>query len=448
MKMTTSALACALAACVACVAARAQQQQQTSAPAASSPAPTPLPADNAAALYEDASKYLERKFAGYELQRVPVSRALEAKTREAQRELAAAHAARLVARGRLKNADHFYLALLYQLAGKADESIESARRFVKEAKETAERGRVRQARGLIASQLAGAGRLAEAEVALADYGRGGDTDGVEMFRLRVALMRGYERDKRLAESSAHAAEAFRLAKLPATTGTDFVQRATYVNSSGVFLANVLLQQKRGGEALAVMKELLALGLTLPSAHVYTNAVALLGANGHAGVIENSLAESAAGETSAPEIKVARWIDHQPVKLADLRGRVVLLDFWATWCAPCRETMPQLSRLHERFNARGLTVVGLTQIEGAGPGAARGETAELGQLRAFKKELKLPYGFAVSTDAANHLRYGVRVIPTAFLIDRRGRVRYIDAGASVVPDDSLARVIKRLLDEKP
>lgn len=444
--MTTSALACALAVCAACGVARAQQQTGGTAASSPSPAPTPLPAD-AAALYEDAAKYLERKFAEYERQRVPPSRALEAQARDAQGGLAAAHAARLVARGQLKGADHFYLALLQQLAGRAEESIESARRFVKEAKE-ADRERAGQARQLIASQLAGAGRLAEAEVALADYERGAAVSGVELFRLRVAMMRGYEREKRAAESSAHAAEAFRLSKLTTTAGGDFVQRATYVNSSGVFLANALLRQRREREALAVMKELLTLGLTLPSAHVYTNAVALLGANGHAAVIERSLAESAANEAGAPEIEVARWIDHRPVKLADLRGRVVLLDFWATWCGPCRVTMPQLSVLHERFNARGLTVVGLTQLEGAGPGTARGEADELGQLRAFKKDLKLPYGFAVAADASNHLRYGVRVIPTAFLIDRRGRVRYIDAGASVTPDESLARKIEQLLDEKP
>ena len=438
IKMTTPALAVVLA---VCVSVRARQQTDGAA------APSAAPAD-AAALYEDASKFLERRFAEYERKRVPFSRALEAETRAEQRELAAAHAARLAARGRLKGADHFYLALLYQLAGKAAESVAAARLFVREAKE-AERGRAQQARQIAAAQLAGLGRLAEAEAALAEYERGAPTSGVELFRLRVALMRGYEREKKLDSAAAHAAAAFRLAKLPATAGSDYVQRSAYINSSGVSLANLLLQQKRDADALAVMKEMLALGLSLPSAHVYANAVELLFESGHAGVVEKSFAEpAAAGGGDAPELEVAQWIDHQPVKLADLRGRVVLLDFWATWCGPCRVTMPQLSRLHARYESRGLTVVGLTQLEGVALGTARSEAEELGQLRAFKRELKLPYGFAVSTDAANHLRYGVRVIPTAFLIDRRGRVRYIDAGASESSDESLARVIERLLEEKP
>src|SRR5215207_5066437 len=104
LKAMPTVLAAALAVCVG-----VRAQQKTDGPAA--PAPSASPAD-AAALYEDASKFLERRFAEYERKRVPFSRALEAETRAEQRELAAAHAARLAARGRLKGADRFYLALL------------------------------------------------------------------------------------------------------------------------------------------------------------------------------------------------------------------------------------------------------------------------------------------------------------------------------------------------
>ena len=72
--------------------------------------------------------------------------------------------------------------------------------------------------------------------------------------------------------------------------------------------------------------------------------------------------------------------------------------------------------------------------------------ELGYLRAFKKEQHLPYGFAVAADEVNDARYGVRNIPTTFLIDRKGRVRFIAVGVSEMNDQTLDKAIKKLLAE--
>jgi peroxiredoxin len=73
---------------------------------------------------------------------------------------------------------------------------------------------------------------------------------------------------------------------------------------------------------------------------------------------------------------------------------------------------------------------------------------LERLRAYKRELKLPYAFAVAADEDNDARYGVRSIPTAFLIDRRGRIRYISVGAGEADHQELTGIIKRLLAEQP
>jgi thiol-disulfide isomerase/thioredoxin len=174
----------------------------------------------------------------------------------------------------------------------------------------------------------------------------------------------------------------------------------------------------------------------------------LSTTGHAAAVERSIEESAAHVERAPEIEIARWLDEKPLTLASLRGRVVLLDFWATWCEACEFTMPRLKVLEEKFKDRGLSVVGLTEFYGESGGKTLTREAELSEIAAYKKRLRLAYTFGVAETDANNLRYGVRALPTAILIDRRGVVRYINVGATDANDDALEGVIKRLLDEKP
>jgi thiol-disulfide isomerase/thioredoxin len=419
------------------------------APPAASSAPATLPAD-AAALYDDASKYVERKFDEFKLKRVPFSRALATETVRHQRELAARHAAALVARGNLAGADHYYLALLYNLAGKSDESIEPLRRFLAPgAKGTKEQ--LQNARLTLGTAVVALKRFDEAERVFADYAQSEPVTPQGLFKLHHALARAYLADKKIERSAAHARDAFKVAKeSPATAGEES-DRARIIGAAAEFLADVQLQLKQNAEATATMEELLRLGLSLPSAQIFSGAARWLAMNEQEASIERVLNETppaGAHVVTAPEINVAEWIDHKPVKLSDLRGRVVLLDFWATWCAPCRTTMPKLKTLHERFKKDGLTVIGLTQFFGREGRTVMTPEEELERLRAYKKDLKLPYAFAVAADEDNDVRYGVQAIPTAFLLDRRGRVRFISVGAGAAGHESLAALITKLLAERP
>jgi thiol-disulfide isomerase/thioredoxin len=102
-----------------------------------------------------------------------------------------------------------------------------------------------------------------------------------------------------------------------------------------------------------------------------------------------------------------------VSLRDLRGRPVLIDFWATWCGPCQRTMPEIERLHRKYGVR-LQVVGIN-IEGRTP-----------EVLAFLD--KGGYSFRILFDSGNFRagtasRYGVKSIPRTFLLDREGRILF-------------------------
>jgi thiol-disulfide isomerase/thioredoxin len=441
------ALACAAAATLAQSDATRDVPQET----ITSPAPlltTVAPAETpvAATLYAEASGYAERKFDEFKRDKVPYSTLLEAEVLQQQRELAARHVARLVARGQLKGADNYYAGLLYVLAGRPNEALPYLRAYLSDAahenKELAQR-----ARYVLATHTANAKRLDEAEALLVAFAAHEPRTALEVFRLHIALGNAYYAAQKLEAGAQHAAAAYQLAKDPQATFDTPEQRARLIGSAGIALAQFRLKLKRDAEAAAGLEELLRLGLTLPAASVYQDALDVLAADTRADAVWRAFSASAAAVDTAPEMAISEWIDQPPTTLADLRGRVVLLDFWATWCSPCLITMPKLKTLHERFKDKGLVVIGVTQYYGRWRNAPLTPNEELGYLRQYKKEQRLPYGFAVAASDATEERYGVRNLPTAVLIDRRGRVRLITVGLTNAKDDALERAIKQLLAEQ-
>jgi cytochrome c-type biogenesis protein len=111
---------------------------------------------------------------------------------------------------------------------------------------------------------------------------------------------------------------------------------------------------------------------------------------------------------APELQL-RTLDGQPFQLSSLRGRVVLLNFWATWCVPCRAEIPDFSAMQRDLASRGLTVVGVSADD----------TAD--GVREFQKELKQDYTVVLAPADAK-ATYGVVGLPKTFVIDREGRIR--------------------------
>ncbi|MCK6473041.1 MAG: redoxin domain-containing protein [Planctomycetes bacterium] len=109
---------------------------------------------------------------------------------------------------------------------------------------------------------------------------------------------------------------------------------------------------------------------------------------------------------APEIMAAGWINSDPLKLEALRDKIVVVEFWATWCPPCRVSIPHLVKLHDAYKDKGVVVIGLTD-EGAA------------DIASFVTKMKMTY--AVGTDSGSGRTYGVRGIPTAVIVAPGGKV---------------------------
>ena len=148
---------------------------------------------------------------------------------------------------------------------------------------------------------------------------------------------------------------------------------------------------------------------------------------------------------APEITIRDWIIGEPVTLSDLRGRVVLLEFWATWCKPCQQMFPKLKELDLQYRARGFDVIALTRHYFANRDVASSEAEELDLMRSVVRDHELDFRVAVAQDERTQELYGATGMPTLALVDRAGIVRYSHFGGG--EDPRFNALLKQCLQEK-
>ena len=143
---------------------------------------------------------------------------------------------------------------------------------------------------------------------------------------------------------------------------------------------------------------------------------------------------------APDFELANVDGDGALKLSDLHGKVVLLDFWATWCGPCVRGIPHLNELHQAHHAEGLEIVGIS-VDRPRPGSPQ-TGADI--VKAFAVKTPMDYRLVMADAATAHAYGGIRSIPTAFLIDRDGNIRQRYVGLQ--PGHVFERDIKELLAE--
>lgn len=146
---------------------------------------------------------------------------------------------------------------------------------------------------------------------------------------------------------------------------------------------------------------------------------------------------------APEIAVAKWINSKPTTLAALRGQVVILEFWATWCKPCHEMFPKLNELQDAHAARGLKILALTRHYLAYGGDVTAREDELNLVRQFVAERNVKFTVGVAEDEQLQTLYGATGLPAVALIDRRGIVRYRFGGGG---DAMFQQILEECLSE--
>jgi thiol-disulfide isomerase/thioredoxin len=141
-----------------------------------------------------------------------------------------------------------------------------------------------------------------------------------------------------------------------------------------------------------------------------------------------------GDT-APNFKLPRLERSGDIQLKSYRGKVVYVDFWASWCGPCRLSLPELNKLRKQYRKKGFEVIAINLDE------------DKDDAMEFLKEFPVAYPTARDVKGTTPDKYGLQGMPTAYLIDRKGKVSLVHEGFKKTDSAELKHKIATLLKKK-